>query len=151
MTTCTKLYTDIPFAHRQPNHRGHCAMLHGHNWSFKFEFTAKYKDKCGFVVDFGQLHRLKELLLTLDHRLVLNADDPALEHFKEHLCPNRSDKPGYAYIMVVADCSCEGMAEWALEHGSRLVEDMTLGRVTVKRVTCYEDSKNSATATKALQ
>lgn len=149
--TCSKLYADIPFAHRQPSHLGHCRFCHGHNWSFLFKFSAREYDECGFIVDFGKLLPLKQKLLELDHALVLNVDDPFLETFKT--LDDQFNSPGgtkLAHIVVMADCSCEGLARWALLEGSAIVEQLTKGRATVKCVTCYEDSKNSATAEKEL-
>lgn len=79
ITTCKKRYDDIPFAHRQWNHKGHCAHIHGHNWSFEFEFVSKSLDANGFVVDFGKLQFLKNWLNeTFDHKLVISKDDPKL-------------------------------------------------------------------------
>ena len=140
-TTCTKRYSDIPFAHRQPSHKGHCRFVHGHNWGFEFEFEADKKDECGFVVDFGGLKALKALLdETLDHKLVLNADDPL---FAPLDAAQRLTGDG---AVAVKDCSCEGLAEWALRKANELVSVLTSGRTRVARCTCYEDSKNSATA-----
>lgn len=150
MTTCTKLYTDLPFAHRQPNHDGHCAYLHGHNWSFEIEFASSRKDECGFVIDFGKLKPVKAWFEQFDHALVLNEDDPMLEYFKATLVePKLDQRLGFkplARIVEVPDCSCEGLAEYALKAVDIIVQEMTGGRVHVRRVTCFEDSKNSATA-----
>ena len=55
MITCSKLYKDIPFAHRQHLHDGHCSQIHGHNWDIKLTFSCKELDAMGFVVDFGKL------------------------------------------------------------------------------------------------
>lgn len=140
-TTCTKRYNDIPFAHRQPNHKGHCRFVHGHNWGFEFEFSAQEKDDCGFVVDFGGLKALKETIDDqFDHRLVLNLDDPLLAPL------NAAQELTGSSVKAVKDCSCEGLAEYMLELASALVSVITKGRVQVDRCTCYEDSKNSATA-----
>lgn len=139
--TCTKRYNDIPFAHRQPNHKGHCRFIHGHNWGFEFEFEATALDECGFVVDFGGLKTLKSYLdETFDHRLVLNSDDPLAAQLNEaqELCGDS--------IITVPDCSCEGLAAFVLASAQTILSGMTDGRVTVRRVTCFEDSKNSATA-----
>lgn len=146
MTTCTKLYTDIPFAHRQPNHEGHCSLIHGHNWSFEIEFVCKQKDKCGFVIDFGKLQDVKQMLNTFDHALLLNEDDPGLMFLQGMLNRQASDAVHFARIVVVPDCSCEGLAEYVLAKASDLVQHISVGRVKVVRVTCYEDSKNSASA-----
>ena len=54
MMNCKKTYSDIPFAHRQHLHDGHCALIHGHNWSFTVTFSCHETDLNGFVVDFGK-------------------------------------------------------------------------------------------------
>ncbi len=148
MTTCTKRYTDIPFAHRQPDHAGHCRFIHGHNWSFEFEFVCREKDECGFVVDFGNLQPLKDWLARLDHALVLNASDPLVKTLalQEVLAFTMGDGGGQLNLLTVPDCSCEGLAEWALVEADRIVGAMTQGRVAVRRCTVFEDSKNSATS-----
>ncbi len=69
MITCSKLYKDIPFAHRQPYHDGHCYFIHGHNWDFQFEFGCEYLDTDGFVIDFGKLKFIKEYIENYDHAL----------------------------------------------------------------------------------
>lgn len=139
-TTCTKLYSDIPFAHRQPNHPGHCRFIHGHNWAFEFEFAATHKDECGFVMDFGSLEMLEGWLKKLDHALVINQSDPLRQTLiaTARLCGQEPH--------LVQDCSCEGLAELALASANGIVKLQTAGRVTVVRATVWEDSKNSATA-----
>lgn len=148
-TTCTKRYSDIPFAHRQPVHDGHCRHIHGHNWSFEFEFAAEALDECGFVVDFGKLAPLKAWLDKFDHALVLNQDDPLL-------APRAAGAGATALeqvfavaggnLLAVKDCSCEGLAKLALVQSNFVLAKMTAGRARVVRATVWEDSKNSATA-----
>ena len=139
-TTCTKRWSDIPFAHRQPKHAGHCRFIHGHNWAFEFEFICSEKDECGFVVDFGGLKALKQWLDdTFDHKLVLNADDPLLHQI------NAAQVLTGDAVLTIPDCSCEGLAEFVAQHANRIVQAFTGHRVAVRRVTVFEDSKNSAT------
>ena len=57
--TCTKTYFDVPFAHRQHLHDGHCSFIHGHNWDIRVTFGCERTDENGFVVDFGKLKFLK--------------------------------------------------------------------------------------------
>lgn len=142
MTTCSKIYRDIPFAHRAPGHDGHCKTIHGHNWTFEFEFEGEKDPATGFVVDFGTLQPLKAWLDLFDHALVLSMDDPHRNEIKELLA-----KLGIDNVMVVEDCSCEGLAELALCSGRAIVEELTKYRATVKKVTLWEDSKNFTTAT----
>lgn len=138
MLSCSKTISDIPFAHRQHKHDGHCAQIHGHNWTFKFTFKARVLDECGFVVDFGKLKFLRTYLeATFDHALVLNASDPALPHLRESLA-------AYARIIVVDDCSCEGLLEHLYPILNQLVADATNGRVYIARLEIEEDTRNSA-------
>ncbi len=140
LLSCTKRYSDIPFAHRQPKHGGHCRFIHGHNWSFEFEFICTERDACGFVVDFGGLKPLKLWLdQTFDHALVLNADDPLREQL------NAASVLTGCEVVAVPDCSCEGLADYVAKESNRIVAELTGGRVEVRRVTVFEDSKNSAT------
>jgi 6-pyruvoyltetrahydropterin/6-carboxytetrahydropterin synthase len=144
MITCTKAYTDLPFAHRQPSHDGHCAWIHGHNWSFVFTFAATTLDACGFVIDFGKLGFLKAWIAErFDHTLVLNYDDPELPLLRETL----TSPDLIASIFEVPDCSSEGLAAFLLQEVNAVIQAHTGGRVSVARVEVVEDSKNSATAT----
>lgn len=140
--TCSKTYADIPFAHRQHNHDGHCALIHGHNWGFRFTFASDELDENGFVFDFGKLKPLKQALDELDHAFVVNRDDPNRGYLVDHL-----DDLGLARIVVVESGSAEGMAKWAGERAHRLVKGLSGGRVRVVECVCYEDGKNSATWT----
>lgn len=148
MTTCTKRYDDLPFAHRQPVHDGHCAWIHGHNWSFEFEFACTKLDECGFVIDFGKLKWLKAWIEErFDHTLLLNADDPMLPYLRNALDSQCGERDGcmLAKIVVVPDCSSEGLAAWLLKHANDVVQEQTNARVYIKRVSVIEDSRNSAT------
>jgi 6-pyruvoyltetrahydropterin/6-carboxytetrahydropterin synthase len=139
-TTCTKRWTDIPFAHRQPNHKGHCRHIHGHDLAFEFEFVASEKDECGFVVDFGGLKKLKQWLDdTFDHQLVLNGSDPLFTQLDA--AQRLTGRP----VVAVPDCSAEGLAEYVAKESNRILQELTGHRVAVRRVTVFEDSKNSAT------
>lgn len=158
MITCTKRFSDIPFAHRQPNHEGHCSLIHGHNWAFEFEFAAylpkedrlaedshdlQTVDKNGFVVDFGNLKWLKEWLNgKFDHALVLNEADPCLRQLREWLCVYQ---PALAHITVVPNCGAEGLATYVSDYVRSVLSIQ--GQVRLVRVTVFEDSKNSATIT----
>lgn len=141
MITCTKRYRDIPFAHRQHNHDGHCAWIHGHNWGIEIEFEAKKLDRNGFVIDFGRLKFLKEWMdNNLDHCLLVNADDPLRAYIEDKLADRELAK-----IRIVPDGSAEGLAQYFHRVFNGMVLEESLGRVWVKRVTVYEDEKNSAT------
>jgi len=138
MLTCTKSYRDIPFAHRQHCHEGHCALVHGHNWSITLTFACRETDVNGFVVDFGKLKYLKAWIEEhLDHALVLNADDPRREAIVESL-------EGIAKPYVVANCSCEGLCRHLHGIFDPMVRKETAGRAWITAVEIEEDFKNSA-------
>ena len=157
-TTCTKRYDNFPFAHRQHNHDGHCALIHGHNWSFEFEFSAGRLDENGFVVDFGKLKWLKEWLATMfDHTLLLNSDDPMLDYLEEVLGEVRPDAASpssfeLANIKVVPNGGAEGLAMYVFNQVSGMLEDQqsptdseAYRGIALERVTVFEDTKNSGT------
>lgn len=156
MITCTKRYDNFPFAHRQHMHEGHCRFIHGHNWSFEFEFVTQCLDANGFVIDFGKLKWLKDYLTEMfDHTLLLNRDDPALNYLQDglvnHIGAPESVVPMFPFadIRVVPNAGAEGLAKFIFREVSTLLEEETktrsAGPVRLKRVTVFEDDRNSAT------
>lgn len=150
MYTCTKRFENYPAAHRQHNHKGHCALIHGHNWTFDITFRSKDLDENLFVVDFGKLGMVKQWLeSTFDHTLLLNHDDPYLRL----LCcleQDRNDLVSFANIVVVPNCGAEALAAHVMTQVQELLNEnpewVSRGLV-VSQVTVFEDSKNSATFT----
>lgn len=145
MLSCTKRYDNFPFAHRQPEHKGHCSLIHGHNWSFEFEFRAIELDGNGFVIDFGSLAWLKTWLAGhFDHTLVLNRNDPYADVLQTMLLNGPSI---LARIKFVPNCGAEGLAKFVHDTIRETVQDKTSSRVRLHRVTVFEDDRNSATYT----
>lgn len=155
MYTCSKKFPDFPFAHRQPEHSGHCRLIHGHNWTFDFTFAARTLDpKTGFVLDFGDLLWLKVWLTgNFDHTLVLNIADPALEYLRACLtgakaCGVEAVLAPFAKIVCVPNCSSEGLAYFLFEEVDRMLRSRYKERgVHLIAVTVLEDSKNRAAYT----
>ena len=140
MITCKKTYSDIPWAHRQHRHEGHCALIHGHNWSITITFGSHEPDENGFVVDFGKLKFLKRWIEeNLDHACVFNDEDP----MREALVSVGGAAIWKTY--VVKNCSCEGMAQHLFDVFNALVQNASSGRVFINAIEVIEDSKNSAT------
>lgn len=138
MLTCSKNYTDIPFAHRQHRHAGHCALVHGHNWGLRFTFGCERTDENGFVVDFGGLKYIREWIdHTLDHACLFNEDDPLREQLV-------AAAPGAWKPLVVPSCSAEGIAKFVFEAVDPMVRERTGGRAWLLAVEVSEDSRNSA-------
>ena len=141
MLICKKTYSDIPFAHRQHMHEGHCSFIHGHNWSITLTFACREVDANGFVIDFGKLKYIKHWIdENLDHACLFNNDDSEAQKllassgqlFKAYLLPN---------------CSCEGIAQHLHEVFDPMVRSETNDRVWITSVEITEDAKNSAVYT----
>ena len=143
VTTCSKEYTDFPFAHREPNHSGYGRYIHGHSLTFRFTFVASEDS-----IDPRSLKWIKEWLnQKFDHTTVLNADDPLRVYFES----NSVDKPatsgslGVYDLRWVPDCSCPGLAAYVFTQiNSRLIQK-TDGRVKLASLTVTEDSTTYAT------
>lgn len=139
MLTCSKVFADIPFGHRQHIHDGHCAYIHGHNWSIKVTFAAKELDENGFIIDFGKLGFLKKWIKdNLDHACLFNVSDTKAREMVERY-------PDMFKARFLDDVSAEGLAQFLHKEFDALVQQETDGRVWVQEVTLYEDGKNSAT------
>lgn len=138
MLTCRKTYRDIPFAHRQHKHDGHCALIHGHNWAITLTFACEETDENGFVVDFGKLKYLKAWIdENLDHACLLNEDDPE----KDALLKDY----GHLFMpYILPNCSSEGLAVHLHGVFDPMVRAQTNDRVWITAIEIEEDSKNSA-------
>ncbi len=138
MMTCRKVYADIPFAHRQHMHDGHCALIHGHNWSFALTFGCHERDANGFVIDFGKLRFIREELeARFDHACVFAEDDPLRETIVQAA-------PEAFKVYVVPNCSSEGLCAHVFEWVDERVRSHTDGRVFLVGVEVTEDQRNSA-------
>jgi 6-pyruvoyltetrahydropterin/6-carboxytetrahydropterin synthase len=79
MYTVTKII-HFCYGHRLLNYNGKCRHLHGHNGRAEIELTAKRLDRLGMVEDFTKIKRAIQGWIdeTLDHKMILCQDDPAL-------------------------------------------------------------------------
>lgn len=138
--TSTKTYSNYPCAHRQWRHDGNCKLIHGYSRSFHFVFGAKTLDKCGFVVDFGDLDWLKyQLDYTFDHTLLLAREDPEWDLFAE------LERRGVCALRTIpTGVGMEGTAEWLCEYADARLRAATKGRCWVISVEARENDKNSA-------
>ncbi len=138
MLTCKKSYRDIPFAHRQHRHAGHCSLIHGHNWTITLTFGCNKIDENGFVIDFGQLKYIKNWIdENLDHACVFNKDDPELNHLL-------GNAKNLFKSYLVENCSSEGLAQHLYPIFDTMVRQKTEERAYVIEIEIEEDSKNSA-------
>lgn len=138
MLTCKKTYTDIPFAHRQHQHEGHCNLIHGHNWSLTLTFGCQETDACGFVVDFGDLKYLKGWIEEkLDHACVIAESDVEGRKLME-------SQPDLFKAYILPNASSEGLAKHLFEVFDPMVREHTNNRTYLIEIEVVEDSKNSA-------
>ena len=138
MTTirCIKRFCDIPIAHRQWSHQGHCAFIHGHNLCLELEFASQNLDKHGFVIDFGKLKNISEWITKhLDHAMLFAHDDP-------HREPLVSAAKEAWKIYLVKDTSMEGLAKHLFDKFQQHTHTLTKGRAWLESLSIEEDSKN---------
>lgn len=151
MHTVKKSYRDLPAAHRQPKHDGHCRLIHGHNWGFDIVLGCTSFDPNGFVLDVGKLKPVKDFLTeTFDHTLLLNEDDPLF--IGDELEAEFDMLRELSKLVKVPNCGMEGLAQYVFEEVQLILErafndDFRNRGLRVVEVTCFEDSKNSSTYT----
>lgn len=93
-------------AFRQHKAQSHCRLLHGYALAFRFVFASTELDVRNWVVDFGGLKELKDILeQTFDHTTIVAEDDPELEWFKQ------ANDRGLLRLVVVPYAGCERFAE----------------------------------------
>jgi len=68
------------YGHRLLNYDGKCKHLHGHNGRAVIVIESEELDELGMVMDFSKIKRVVNTWIdeTLDHRMILHRDDPAL-------------------------------------------------------------------------
>lgn len=127
-------------AFRQWRAESHCHKIHGYALGFKFTFGANALDYCGWVVDFGGLKDLKQILAdTFDHKLLVAADDPNLDMFKV------MHAGGIADIVVVPATGCEAFARMVFDVTEQWLKDAGFGpRCWLVSVEVSEHGANSA-------
>jgi len=143
MYVINKRFKGYPFAHRQWKHRGHCKLVHGHNWDFEVCIGCTRLDDNGFVFDFGKFKDFKKWLeLNFDHTCVINEDDPQIQTFQN------MDRIGLLDLRKIKSCSSEGIAKYIYEQLQSNFEkrrDCAERGIKIRYVRVFEDHKNTAT------
>lgn len=72
---------DFCYGHRLLNYDGKCKYLHGHNGLAVIAIEAETLDERGMVLDFSDIKNVVSKWIddTLDHRMILCKDDPAID------------------------------------------------------------------------
>jgi 6-pyruvoyltetrahydropterin/6-carboxytetrahydropterin synthase len=76
---------DFCYGHRLLNYDGKCRHLHGHNGRAVIVLESPKLDGRGMVLDFSDIKRVVSRWIdeTLDHRMILCRDDPAVPSLKQ--------------------------------------------------------------------
>ena len=127
-------------AFRQPLAKSHCRFIHGYRLQAKFWFTCSSLDSNNWVVDFGALKELKNILEeTFDHKTVVSGTDPDLDMFKE------LDKRDMIELVIMADgVGIEKFANFCFNIANDYLNVSTYGRCWVQKVEVWEHEGNSA-------
>ena len=137
--TVKKTFTDLPCAHRQWRHKGHCRFLHGYDRTITIWFACTEFDECGFVIDFSDLKDVRIMIQNkFDHTTLVNKDDPELATFLD------LNRKGIIKLSILPNVGMEGSAKYVFEQTYRIITDKTKGRVWPYRVEVRENDKNAA-------
>jgi 6-pyruvoyltetrahydropterin/6-carboxytetrahydropterin synthase len=138
----TKSYPNLgSVAYRQWRADSHCNQIHGYSMSFYFEFGSNELDVRNWVVDFGGLKPLKELLEDwFDHTLLVAVDDPHRDMLLA------LGKAGVAKITEVEATGCEALSDYLYRYiNSDFLKSLGYdGRVWCTRVEIRETQTNMA-------
>jgi 6-pyruvoyltetrahydropterin/6-carboxytetrahydropterin synthase len=126
-------------AFRQWRAQSHCSFLHGYSLKFHFDFSASELDNNGWVMDFGDLRPVKQLLCDwFDHKTVVAADDPQISIFRELHVAKMVD------LRVAPAVGIEAFARQVFDMAYSMIFHQTSARVRLDRVTVWEHDGNSA-------
>jgi 6-pyruvoyltetrahydropterin/6-carboxytetrahydropterin synthase len=110
---------DFCYGHRLLNYEGKCKYLHGHNGRAVITLEAPDLDARGMVLDFSDIKRVVATWIdnTLDHRMILNRQDPAVPTLREL---------GEPMHLIDANPTAENIArliyEFTADHGFPVVD-----------------------------
>jgi 6-pyruvoyltetrahydropterin/6-carboxytetrahydropterin synthase len=99
------------YGHRLLDYEGKCRYLHGHNARVKVVLDGEHLDQRGMLFDFGEIKRVVAQWVdeTLDHRMVLRRDDPAVDALREL---------GEPLVLLDVNPTAENLAKLIFEYVS---------------------------------
>ncbi len=117
----------------------HCKLLHGYKLHTKLWFGCNELDERNWVVSFGGLKELKEILRSFyDHKAVVASTDPLLPLFRQ------LHDAGGCSLVILPEVGIEKTAEHVYEVSQRFINQETKGRCWVSKVEVWEHELNSA-------
>ena len=110
---------DFCYGHRLLNYEGKCKYLHGHNGRAVITIALEELDNRGMVLDFTDIKHVVSSWIdeTLDHRMILCRQDPAVPLLRElgepmHLIDHNPTAENIARLIY----------DFTAEHGFPIVE-----------------------------
>jgi 6-pyruvoyltetrahydropterin/6-carboxytetrahydropterin synthase len=126
-------------AFRQPFATSHCRYIHGYRLQAKFWFSCNVLDSNNWVVDFGVLKELKNLLeCKFDHTTCISENDPELNIFKALHEKQIID------LRILPGVGIEKFAELCLDIANKHIKEISHNRCWVEKVEVWEHEQNSA-------
>jgi len=126
-------------AFRQPFADSHCHFIHGYRLQAKFWFACSYLDKNNWVIDFGSLKGLKDLLeKQFDHTTIIAKNDPEISFFRVLHTRRVVD------LREMDGVGIEKFAEYCFNLSNDLIKRVTNNRCWVSKVEVWEHENNSA-------
>jgi len=97
------------YGHRLLRYEGKCRWLHGHNAKVEVELSSSALDPRGMVADFSEVKQKLQAWIdsTLDHRMILNQEDPLLKQLSELQEP---------FVSLPANPTAENLARHIFEY-----------------------------------
>ena len=136
----TKIIDIGSCAFRQPKATSHCRKIHGYRLSAKFWFEADELDINHWVVDFGGLKPLKQVLEhQFDHTTCIAGDDELLPIFL-----TLHDAGGCDLRVMPNGTGIERISEWCFNAAQSFITETTSGRCWCTKVEVWEHQGNSA-------
>jgi 6-pyruvoyltetrahydropterin/6-carboxytetrahydropterin synthase len=127
-------------AFRQWRADSHCKYLHGYALAFTLTFEADDLDNRNWVMDFGGLKEVKDLITAIfDHKTLVAIDDPELTRFEALADAKVID------LVVVQATGCEAFAAQVYRMTQMWLNRAGHApRVRLVSVECREHGANSA-------
>ena len=118
----------------------HCQYIHGYQLKAKFWFGGSKLDEKNWLVDFGGLKELKDILeKQFDHTLCIAADDPCLDLFKS------LENAGACVLRIMPNgVGIERTAEYCFNVASEWLSKHYGDRCWVDKVEVFEHERNTA-------
>lgn len=119
------------YGHRLLDYAGKCRHLHGHNGKAVVTLETAALDRLGMVVDFSEMKRVLGRWIddTLDHRMLLHRDDPAVPEL---------ERQGEPLVLLDVNPTAENIAKLIYDRAAA-------AGLPVVEVTLWETENSYAT------